>query len=181
MQGQKNLRALTMMALLAAVLAVLGMFKLPGLVPGTEFQLSAPFAVALAACLGFKRYFMIGILASLLNFALGAHTLLNVVVALVFRVVAGGLIELVGTGGVMICLAGPLGTAAARVVMAAIVGVAPWVLIGAAAPGMLMTAVTALVFYPVLRKALALLYGEDTLLPAWQYRLGKAGRKNAAV
>ena len=67
-----------MMAGLAAGLAVLGSFKLPGLLPGTEFQLSAPFAVALAACLGFKRYFVIGVLASLLNFMLGTHTLLNV-------------------------------------------------------------------------------------------------------
>lgn len=165
-----------MMAGLAAGLAVLGSFKLPGLLPGTEFQLSAPFAVALAACLGFKRYFVIGVLASLLNFMLGTHTLLNVVVALVFRVTAGGLLALAGVRGLTVFLAGPLGTAAARLVLSALLGVSPWVLIGAAAPGMLLTAVAALALYPLLRRLLAGLYGEGVLLP----RL-KGEDKNEAV
>ena len=43
-------------ALLAALIGVSGSFKIPGLVPGTEFQLSAPIAVAICGVFGFKKY-----------------------------------------------------------------------------------------------------------------------------
>ena len=37
-----------------------GSFKIPGLVPGTEFQLSAPIAVAICGVFGFKKYIIAG-------------------------------------------------------------------------------------------------------------------------
>ena len=97
MKNAMRTKDITTMALLATILAILGTFKLPGIVPGTEFQLSAPFAVCIAACFGFKKYFKIGILASLINYMLGTHTIINITVAMVFRVVAGGFISLIGT------------------------------------------------------------------------------------
>ena len=39
-------------ALLAVLIAVSGTFRIPGIVPGTEFQLSAPIAVAICGVLG---------------------------------------------------------------------------------------------------------------------------------
>lgn len=75
--------------MLAAVLLVTGMFKIPSFLPGAEFQISAPFAVAVAKILGFKRYLMIGLAASVCGFAVGAQNLLNIMVAMVYRVVVG--------------------------------------------------------------------------------------------
>ena len=54
-------------ALLAVLIAVSGTFRIPGIVPGTEFQLSAPIAVAVCGVFGFKKYIIAGILASLMG------------------------------------------------------------------------------------------------------------------
>lgn len=105
MKNMEKIRELTTTALLAAMLAVLGMFKLPSIVPGCEFQLSAPFAVCIAACFGFKKYISIGIMASVINLALGGIT-----------------------------------------------GTNPLLLIAAAVPGMVFTAVGASVMYPVMKR-----------------------------
>ena len=48
-------------ALLAVLIAVSGTFRIPGIVPGTEFQLSAPIAVAICGVFGFKKYITAGI------------------------------------------------------------------------------------------------------------------------
>ena len=76
-------------AMLAVLIAVSGVFRIPGLVPGTEFQLSAPIAVAICGVFGFKKYLIAGILASLLSMKMGTATILNVAVAMTFRVVVG--------------------------------------------------------------------------------------------
>ena len=48
-------------ALLAAFIAVSGSFKIPSLIPGSEFQLSAPVAVAACGIFGIKKYLTAGI------------------------------------------------------------------------------------------------------------------------
>ena len=55
------LQKLAFDGLLTAILVRLGMLKLPSLIPGAEFQPSAPYAVCLAAAVGFRRYLGIGI------------------------------------------------------------------------------------------------------------------------
>ena len=145
-------REMTLTALLAAILAVLGMFKLPSILPGCEFQLSAPFAVCIAGCFGFKRYIRIGILARVINLILSTHTIVNVTIAMIFRLVAGGILAVFGVNPLTIILSGPLGTAAGRIVLGAISGTDPLVLTAAAVPGMVFTAVSASVMYPMMKR-----------------------------
>ena len=145
-------REMTVTALLATLLAVFGMFKLPSIIPGCEFQLSAPFAVCIAACFGFKRYLKIGILASVINLILGTHTVVNVSIAMIFRLVAGGTLAIFGVNPVTIVVSGPLGTVVGRVVLGGISGTDPLALIVAAVPGMVFTAVGAAVIYPVMKR-----------------------------
>lgn len=145
---------LTVMAMLAAVLAILGTFKIPAIIPGAEFQLSAPFALCIAACFGFRRYFTIGILASAINLLLGTHNILNVTIALVFRLIAGGMIAILGAKPAVLIISGPVGTAAGRLLLALIMHTSPIPLLAAAAPGMLITAVLTPIMYPVMRKVL---------------------------
>lgn len=71
-------------ALLAVLIAVSGTFRIPGIVPGTEFQLSAPIAVAICGVFGFKKYIIAGILASLMGLSLGTCTILNVAIQMYF-------------------------------------------------------------------------------------------------
>ena len=144
-------REMTATALLATLLAVFGMFKLPSIIPGCEFQLSAPFAVCIAACFGF-RYLKIGILASAINLILGTHTVVNVSIAMIFRLVAGGTLAIFGVNPVTIVVSGPLGTVVGRVVLGGISGTDPLALIVAAVPGMVFTAVGAAVMYPVMKR-----------------------------
>ena len=175
---------ITTMALLATILAILGTFKLPGLLPGTEFQLSAPFAVCIAACFGFKKYFKIGILASLINYMLGTHTIINITVAMVFRVVAGGFISIIGVNPLTLLVSGPLGTAAGRLVLAPIMGVSPLPLLLAALPGMFYTAAGALLLYPLMKRLTLRFYGElpagsGLLLNLWKGSLSNDKKTSA--
>ncbi len=59
-----KIRAISEIALLAAFIAVSGAFKLPSFIPGSEFQLSAPLAVAICGVFGTKKYLLAGLLAS---------------------------------------------------------------------------------------------------------------------
>lgn len=138
-----NVRTLTETALLIALIAVIGAVKLPGLVPGTEFQLSAPLAVAICAVFGFKRYIIAGILASAISLALGTSNLLNVFIAMVFRLTVGGLLTAFGTSWPVVSLAGPVGSAVARLALGGLLGKAAIPLVIAAIPGMVYTALAA--------------------------------------
>ena len=142
----------TTTALLAVILALMGMFKIPGIIPGTEFQLSAPFAICIAGVFGFGSYFKIGILASAINLLLGTHTVLNVLIAMVFRIVAGGTIAIFKDKPIFLVISGPLGTTVGRYVLALFLQVSPLPLIAGAVPGMIFTAVTTLLMYPILKK-----------------------------
>lgn len=151
MKSREKTGEMTTTALLAVVLALTGTFKLPSIIPGCEFQLSAPFAVCIAACFGFGKYIRIGILASALNLILGTHTMMNVTIAMIFRLVAGGILSLFGVNPVTLIISGPLGTAVGRLVLGWVTGADPLALIVLAVPGMVFTAAGAGVMYPVIR------------------------------
>ena len=51
----QNIRYITEIAILTAMITVLGAIKIPNVIPGIEFQLSAPLAVAICAVFGFNR------------------------------------------------------------------------------------------------------------------------------
>jgi len=136
-----KMRWLARTALLAALLTVAGTLKLPSLAPGAEFQFSAPLAVAMCAVFGFKQYILAGLLSSVMGLLLGTQTLLNVTVALVFRMVAGGIVALGGQSWPILAIAGPLGSIMARLVLGAIIGQAALPLVLTAVPGMVFTAV----------------------------------------
>jgi len=134
---------LTEIGLLTALITISGAVKLPGLMPGTEFQLSAPLAVAICAVFGFAKYIMAGILSSLLGLVLGTQNLLNVIIALVFRLTVGGVLTIFGTAGPVIVVAGPIGSFTARLLLGGVIGKAAVPLIIAALPGAGYTALAA--------------------------------------
>lgn len=147
-----NIEKLVEDGILTAILIILGMLKLPSIIPGTEFQLSAPYAVCVAVLVGFGRYLRIGICASFIQLLLGTHTIWNVTIAMIFRIVAGGIIALFPNKKILLYIAGPLGTAAARMVMAVVLGVPLIPLLVSAAPGMLFTVVGVAVILPIMKR-----------------------------
>ena len=148
------MQQLTTTALLGVVILLSGSMKIPSPVAGGEFQLSAPIAVLICACFGFKRYIIAGLLASALGMMLGIHNIFSVIIQMCFRVVAGGTMALMGTNLLTVIVSGPLGTLFARIVMWQVTGVSWLVLTAAAAPGMIFTAVTAGVLYKPAQKLL---------------------------
>lgn len=137
---------LAQISLLACLIIITGMFKIPTGIPGSEFQLSAPIAVAIAAVFGFKRYFLAGIIASFILFLLGIHSILNVEISLIFRLTVGLIIVLLGTSIPVLVVAGPIGTIVARLGLAFTLGTPFLPLFVLAIPGMLITAVSV---YPI--------------------------------
>lgn len=135
----KSTRRLTETALLAAFITVSGAIKIPGIVPGTEFQLSAPLAVAVCSVFGFTQYITAGILSSAAGLLLGTQNLMQVGIAFIFRLTAGGILLLFRNRWLAVLAAGPIASAAARVVLANLLGLAALPLIAAALPGMVYT------------------------------------------
>jgi hypothetical protein len=151
-----KVRFLTEQALLITLLLIIGSIKLPSFFPGAEFQLSAPLAVAIAANFGFLRYLTAGIGASILSLLLGTHNFINVLIAMIFRLVAGGLVCLFASRPPFIILAGPLGSLVARLALALFIGKAVWALIITALPGMIFTALTAYPLTKLLQRIISL-------------------------
>ncbi len=77
---RKKIQLLAETALLAAFITISGAFKLPGLLPGTEFQLSAPVAVAVCGVFGIRKYLAAGILSSAVGLLLGTQNVFNVLI-----------------------------------------------------------------------------------------------------
>ncbi|AOY76531.1 hypothetical protein [Clostridium formicaceticum] len=139
----RKTKEMTLISLLAIIITISGSFKIPGPLPGTEFQLSAPIAVAIAASFGFKRYITAGMIASAIALALGTHTVIHVIIAIIFRVVAGGILHFFKPRFITITVAGPLGSMVARIALGFLLKMPIGVMLIASLPGMLYTAITA--------------------------------------
>lgn len=152
MKNISSAKRMSQDGIFVAILIILGMIKIPSVLPGAEFQLSAPYAVCLASMVGFKRYFGIGICASFIQLILGTHTIYNVAVAMIFRIVAGAIVQWCPFRKVALIVAGPIGTACARVVMAYIFSIPLQPLLVAAFPGMIFTAVVAVLLNQAVKR-----------------------------
>ena len=53
----QNIRYITEIAILTAMITVLGAIKIPNIIPGIEFQLSAPLAVAICCRVWFQKIY----------------------------------------------------------------------------------------------------------------------------
>ncbi len=147
-----NVRWMAETALLSTLITVTGAIKIPGLVPGTEFQLSAPLAVAICAVFGFTKYITAGILSSIAGLVLGTQNLLNISIALIFRLTVGIVLGCFGTAWPVVVIAGPLGSTAARLALAVMLGKAAIPLLVAAIPGMVYTTLAAWPLTQILKR-----------------------------
>lgn len=141
-----TVRDISETALLSVLIAVSGFFKIPGFVPGSEFQMSAPLAVAVCGIYGAEKYIAAGLIASSLSLALGTHTFFNVLVAMTFRLVVALTWTFLGSGKIFYTFSGPMGTIAARGVVALLLGKGFYALAVAAFPGIIFTMATSCFF-----------------------------------
>ena len=149
----QNIRYITEVAILTAMITVLGAIKIPNVIPGIEFQLSAPLAVAICAVFGFKKYIISGCLSSLIGLALGTQTILNVMIAMQFRLIVGLILWMCHNHMIGIMILGPIASALARLDLCLYIsGKAALPMVALAVPGMIFTVIMAPVFVKVFRK-----------------------------
>lgn len=79
---------ITQISVIAAILTILAVLKIPSIIPGLDFQLSAPAALLILAFFGIKKYFLGGLLSSLLLLVFGVFNPINVIISIIFRVIA---------------------------------------------------------------------------------------------
>ena len=145
----QNIRYITEIAILTAMITVLGAIKIPNVIPGIEFQLSAPLAVAICAVFGFKKYIISGCLSSLIGLALGTQTILNV---MQFRLIVGLILWMCHNHMIGIMISGPIASALALLTLSVYIGKAALPMVALAVPGMIFTVIMAPVFVKVFRK-----------------------------
>lgn len=142
-------------AILVAMISILGSIKLPNIVPGIEFQLSAPLAVAICSIFGFKKYIISGILSSVICLILGTQNILNIAIAMQFRLIVGLLLYLGQNHLYMIVISGPIASIIARLSLFFFLGnlgTLSFSIILFTVPGLVFTAIASPIFVNILKK-----------------------------
>ena len=134
-----QIRQITEIGILTAMITILGAIKIPNLVPGIEFQLSAPLAVAICAAFGFKKYIISGCLSSLIG----------------FRLVVGFLLWICKNHMLGVILSGPIASTVARLTLSVYVGKGALAMVMLAVPGMIFTAIVAPIMTAVFKKVVS--------------------------
>ncbi|MGO1581037.1 MAG: hypothetical protein ACTHWZ_06490 [Peptoniphilaceae bacterium] len=143
---------MSLISILASIIMISGIFKIPSPIAGSEFQMSAPIAVIIAMIFGFKIYICAGIIASILSFVLGITTISGIIIAMTFRFVIGFLIWIIGQSKISLTISGPIGTIAARLTLGLLFNLNIASLIIAAIPGILFTVILSNLLYEKIYK-----------------------------
>ena len=141
-----NLKNIVKISFLSVLITICSFIKLPGIIPGTEFQISAPIAVAICANFGFNTYIVCGIISSLLTFILGTHNTINILNSFIFRIVAGGIIYFSNKNIFFISISGPIGSIVSRFILSLITKANFISLLIPSIPGIIYTLLTS---YPI--------------------------------
>lgn len=145
-------KSITQISVIAALLTLFSLFKLPALLPGLEFQLSAPISLLILAFFGIKRYFIGGLISSALLLVIGAVNPLHLFISFVFRLIAILIVYISGVSLRSLCLASCAGTLISRIILAEFLHLPPILLVAHALPGVLFTLLVVSTLYPALSR-----------------------------
>lgn len=143
---------ITQISVIAAILTILAVLKIPSIIPGLDFQLSAPAALLILAFFGIKKYFLGGLLSSLLLLVFGVFNPINVIISIIFRVIAIAVVYLLKINVLSLVLASVLGSLVSRLLLSIILNLPVWVVLLNAIPGVIFTLIVAIPLYLTLRK-----------------------------
>lgn len=108
---------ITQISVIAAILTILAVLKIPSIIPGLDFQLSAPAALLILAFFGIKKYFLGGLLSSVLLLIFGVFNPINVIISIIFRVIAIAVVYLLKINVLSLVLASVLGSLVSRLIL----------------------------------------------------------------
>lgn len=111
---------ITQISVIAAILTILAVLKIPSIILGLDFQLSAPAALLILAFFGIKKYFLGGLLSSVLLLIFGVFNPINVIISIIFRVIAIAVVYLLKINVLSLVLASVLGSLVSRLLLSII-------------------------------------------------------------
>ena len=147
---------ITQISVIAAILTILAVLKIPSIIPGLDFQLSAPAALLILAFFGIKSTFRWA-LSSVLLLIFGVFNPINVIISIIFRVIAIAVVYLLKINVLSLVLASILGSLVSRLLLSIILNLPVWVVLLNAIPGVIFTLIVAIPLYLTLRKRMAVL------------------------
>ncbi|HCZ2670859.1 TPA: QueT transporter family protein [Staphylococcus aureus] len=148
---------MTQISAIAAILTILAVLKIPSILPGLDFQLSAPVALLILAFFGIKKYFLGGLLSSIILLILGVFNPINVMISLTFRLIAIFVVNLLKINVLSLVLASVLGSLLSRLLLSIILNLPVWAVLLNTIPGIIFTIILAIPLYLTLRKRMAVL------------------------
>ena len=144
-------KEITQISCVAAILNIFAMMKLPSILPGLEFQLSAPISLLVLAIFGIKKYFIGGLLSSFILFILGVFNPLNLIVSFCFRLVAMLIVYIFKVNVFSLVIASILGSILSRLILSHVLNLPILIVMINIIPGIIFTILLVIPLYLTLR------------------------------
>lgn len=140
-------KEITQISCIAAILSIFAIIKMPSILPGLEFQLSAPVSLLILAIFGIKKYFIGGLLSSFILLILGIFNPINLIVSFCFRFVAILVIWFFKVNVFSLIIAAVLGSTLSRIILSQILNLPILVVVINVAPGIMFTIIVLIPLY----------------------------------
>lgn len=140
-------KEITQISCIAAILSILAIIKIPSILPGLDFQLSAPVSLLILAIFGIKKYFVGGLLSSFILFILGIFNPINLIISFSFRLVAILIVYFFKVNIFSLVVAAILGSTLSRIMLAQILNLPILLVIVNAVPGIISTIIILIPLY----------------------------------
>lgn len=140
-------KEITQISCIAAILSIFAIIKMPSILPGLEFQLSAPVSLLILAIFGIKKYFIGGLLSSFILLILGIFNPINLIVSFCFRFVAILVIWFFKVNVFSLIIAAVLGSTLSRIILSQTLNLPILVVVINATPGIIFTIIVLIPLY----------------------------------
>lgn len=140
-------KEITQISCIAAILSIFAIIKMPSILPGLEFQLSAPVSLLILAIFGIKKYFIGGLLSSFILLILSIFNPINLIVSFCFRFVAILVIWFFKVNVFSLIIAAVLGSTLSRIILSQILNLPILVVVINATPGIIFTIIVLIPLY----------------------------------
>lgn len=140
-------KEITQISCIAAILSIFAIIKMPSILPGLDFQLSAPVSLLILAIFGIKNYFVGGLLSSFILFILGIFNPINLIISFSFRLVAIFIVYFFKVNIFSLVAAAILGSTLSRIMLAQILNLPILLVLVNAVPGIIFTIVIVISLY----------------------------------
>ncbi|MBF0813716.1 QueT transporter family protein [Staphylococcus sp. mip270_02] len=140
-------KEITQISCIGAILSIFAIIKMPSILPGLEFQLSAPVSLLILAIFGIKKYFIGGLLSSFILLILGIFNPINLIVSFCFRFVAILVIWFFKVNVFSLIIAAVLGSTLSRIILSQILNLPILVVVINATPGIIFTIIVLIPLY----------------------------------